>query len=293
MKDVIVTCGGCHQGQRTMGVEFGYTAFLKPLASLKEKQNVIFNDLRDDNYFNDPIYGSYVMGNNIIDKYISNDDVVPSNTTLITLGGDHTVSFGSIFAAKAIHDNIKVIWIDAHPDVNTPESSTSGNCHGMPVAYLLGLAKHHSLNINTILKYCDIAYIGLRSIDPFEEVLLNKNNIMYFTADDVNKQGINKILKIINDKWFYDNDINTKVHVSLDIDSMDPKYTPATGTPVDGGITPDDVKQILKFANSKSKGGTANLDITEVNPSLSDLDGVCTTFDVCNDVISAYIEDFK
>ena len=64
MSNVIITCGGCHQGQRKKGVEFGYTAFLSSLTSLKENNNVIFNDLRDEHYFNDPIYGSYIMGNN-------------------------------------------------------------------------------------------------------------------------------------------------------------------------------------------------------------------------------------
>jgi len=283
MHHFVTTIAGCHQGQRKSGVEYGYTAFLSQIANYQN--SMIFNDFRNDEYFADPIYGSHVMGNNIVDAVKS----APS-TSMITLGGDHTISYGTIAASTKIYPNVKVIWIDAHPDVNTPESSLSGNCHGMPVAYLLGLATKSRLPDGPVISKKDIVYVGLRSIDHFEQKLLDDSEIKYFTADKIKKVGIKKVLAEINDYWSLENEENpAKIHISLDIDSMDPEFTPATGTPVPNGLTPNDVKEVISFANNHSQGSHANLDITEVNPDLSDITGVCKTYKVCANIIDHYL----
>lgn len=294
MSDLIITLAGCHQGQRKRGVEYGYTAFMGPLYRAIDPDRTQFVDFRDDRYYEDPIYGSFIMGNNIVKTFHSKKDHNREESTMLTLGGDHTISFGSICAAKQIYGNIKVIWIDAHPDINTPCSSSSGNCHGMPLAYVFGMSRHHKLMSikGPIITRDELAYVGLRSVDPFEESLIERNNLINFPASDVNDKGIDDVLKRLDEQLFRDPEEGpVKVHVSLDIDAIDPKYTPATGTPAGDGLTPDDVKKIIDYANSRSMGGRCNLDITEVNPSLSDIKGVCKTFDVCEDIINHYLGD--
>jgi arginase len=289
MSNFIVTCGGCHQGQGKKGVDFGYTAFLKPLNKLVNYNSTQFVDFRNDKYFNDPVYGSFVMGNNIIHTFHKNSDMNIADTSLITLGGDHTISFGSICAARELYGRIKVIWIDAHPDINTPTSSLSGNCHGMPVAYLFNIAHHHNINLTgPVLSKSDLVYIGLRSIDEFESKLIDSNNIVNYNASTVKSEGISKILENLEKQFIGNDSKKYKIHVSLDIDSIDPEYTPSTGTPEPGGLTPSDIKEIINFANKHSLGN-CNLDITEVNPLLSDVEGACKTYSVCNDIMDHYV----
>jgi arginase len=285
----VTTLAGCHQGQRKSGVKYGYTAFLTPIAEC-DHGNMVFNDFRNDEYFTDPIYGSYVMGNNIVDVVKKYKEPL-QDISLITLGGDHTISYGTIYASTNIYSNLKVLWIDAHPDVNTPESSLSGNCHGMPVAYLLGLATKSNISSGPIIKKEDLVYIGLRSIDDFERKILDDEGIKYYTADIIKEMGVMKMLCEIKNYWNLSYpELSTKIHISLDVDSIDPEYTPATGTPVPNGLTLANVMKIIDFANSHSFGEHANIDITEVNPDLSDVKGVCKTYKVCTDIMDRHLK---
>ena len=285
---ITLSLAGCHQGQKLKGVEYGFTPFLTSLNKLFNKNYELeLLDFRTDKYFENPIYGSYILGNNIFT--VSNYD-----STFLTFGGDHTISYGTIIASKKLFDTIgydtKVIWIDAHADINSPSSSLSGNCHGMPVSYLLGITKDNKLS-NVYINPEDLVYIGIRSLDKYEEQLLNnlkKEGLQVYTAKDVKEYGIEKILEIIEDKW-YNKHRKYKVHISLDVDSMDPKYTPATGTPVNGGLHPDDVIEIIKWGNKNSLYKLANLDITEINPLLSDIGGVCKTYYTVNKILKNYL----
>jgi arginase len=270
-------------------VKYGYTAFLTPIAEC-DHGNMVFNDFRNDEYFTDPIYGSHLMGNNIVDA-VRKDKTPLDSISLITLGGDHTISYGTISASTKIYSNVKVLWIDAHPDVNTPESSLSGNCHGMPVAYLLGLATKSRIPGGPIIRKEDLVYIGLRSIDDFERKILDDEGIKYYTSDMIKETGVTQILCEIKNYWDLSYpEHSTKIHISLDVDSMDPEYTPATGTPVPNGLTPVDIMKIIDFANSHSFGEYANIDITEVNPDLSDVKGVCKTYKECTDIMNRHLK---
>ena len=290
MSNFIVTCAGCHQGQTKKGVDFGYTAFLDPLNRLVDCNSTKFVDFRNSRYFTDPIYGSFVMGNNIINTFRKNSNMTSENTSLLTLRDDHTISFGSICASRELYGQVKVIWIDAHPDINTPQSSLSGNCHGMPVAYLFDIAHNHNVNLQTpVIFRQDLAYVGLRNVDDFERELIDKHDIINYGADTVAAEGIDWILENLEKRLIRNDSKKYKIHVSLDIDSISPDYAPATGTPEPGGLTPDDVKKLLDFANSHSRGN-CNLDITEVNPALSDIEGSCKTYSVCKDIINHYID---
>ncbi len=281
---MILTVAGCHQGQPHPGVSFGYTAVLN-LINLPSS-NIYFNDKRDPRLFRDPIYGSYLLGKSIV---CLQRKIPQANYQLLTIGGDHTVSYGSIIANLMNNPDIYVIWIDAHADINTHESSCSGNCHGMPVSYLLGLSEHPNIpkTINK-LKPQNLIYFGLRSIDDEEEPILQDletKGMRRFSAATVKNRTIYDILAELDDSL--PDDIT--IHISLDIDSIDPEFTPATGTPVSDGLLPTDVMQIIKWAKWRSKN-KCHLDVMEINPELSTLAGAIKTYNCVKDIIDTFIE---
>ena len=122
----------------------------------------------------------------------------------ITLGGDHSVSIGSIAALLTNCPNLVVVWVDAHADLNTPETTTSGNLHGMPLSFLLDLPKSRSLPgfewIHSVPLLCPsrLIYIGLRDVDPPEQRFIQKYHIRTFTMKDVRKIGLSNIMKILS-----------------------------------------------------------------------------------------------
>jgi arginase len=160
--------------------------------------------------------------------------------TLI-LGGDHSISMGTVPALTRHRapNSTGVVWVDAHADLNTMESSESGNLHGMSVAFLLGLGKFWSRketpleNIRNVLDPKDLVYIGLRDIDQAEREFISKLGIKSFTMADIDHLGIAKVMELTLD---YLKD-KSHLHLSLDIDAVDPGLAPHTGTPVPGGLS--------------------------------------------------------
>lgn len=209
-------------------------------------------------------------------------------------GGDHTVSIGTFIATRQQNSKTRLVWIDAHPDINTPCSSLSGNCHGMPVAHLFnyvdGFKTEHPLQPHEIL------YIGLRSIDQAEQErldVLKMNGACIYTAEDVKTLGIHAILREVEKSWIEHMDSSTgkfdfPIHVSLDVDSMDPEFTPATGTPVPDGIMPSDVEVVLRWSNRKAAGGLSHLDIVEINCYLSSPSGAAKTVSTSFQLLQAW-----
>jgi arginase len=164
----------------------------------------------------------------------------------LTLGGDHSIAVGSISGvAKAIRERhsgaeLAVIWVDAHADINTPEGSGSGNIHGMPVAFLAGLASPPKenpsvfgwLNDTHKINPKKLVYIGLRDVDAPEKRTLREHGIKAFSMHDVDRYGIGKVMDMAME---YIGD--SPVHLSFDVDALDPMWAPSTGTPVRGGLT--------------------------------------------------------
>ncbi|KAK7565668.1 hypothetical protein BKA81DRAFT_356955 [Phyllosticta paracitricarpa] len=192
---------------------------------------------------------------------------------VLTLGGDHSIAIGSISGtAKATRERlgreIAVIWVDAHADINTPETSDSGNIHGMPVAFLTGLAKEdredifgwiqdeHRINTKKLV------YIGLRDIDKGEKKILRDHGIKAFSMHDIDRYGIGKVVDMALG-WIGS---DTPIHLSFDIDSLDPQWAPSTGTPVRGGLTLREGDFIAECV--AETGSLIALDLVEVNPSL-------------------------
>lgn len=292
--ELVFSAAACHQGQPHRGVAFGYTAALARVGKLAEGSKVIFNDYRHDKHFDDPILGSYEIGRRI-DQVIADESTTDPVT--LTIGGDHTISYGTLMSTLRRDPDAKLIWIDAHSDINTPETSTSGNCHGMPVSYIVGLAHHEDLcdaKSDTHLKAHNLVYIGLRSVDPPEELILAdlaERGMRRFDAAYCLEHGIEKVIDEISEH-FRSGPAATDsptIHISLDIDSIDPEFAPATGTPVEKGLHPTDVTKVIQWANSFTTLGKCHLDITEINPELSDLAGASTTYSTVEQVLDAYL----
>ncbi|KAF2274820.1 Ureohydrolase [Westerdykella ornata] len=194
---------------------------------------------------------------------------------VLTLGGDHSIAIGTISgSARAVRERLgrelAVIWVDAHADINTPESSESGNIHGMPVSFLTGLAKDEHeetfgwLKEHHLLSPKKLVYIGLRDIDKGEKKILRELGIKVFTMHDIDRHGIGKVMDMAVG-WIGS---DTPIHLSFDVDALDPLWAPSTGTPVRGGLTLREGDFICECL--AETGSLVAVDLVEVNPSLEE-----------------------
>ncbi|KLO19223.1 arginase [Schizopora paradoxa] len=205
----------------------------------------------------------------------------------VTIGGDHSLAMGTISGTLSHYPDACVIWIDAHADINTIETTESGNIHGMPMSFLLGINETHIPEydwIKPILTPDRLVYIGLRDVDKGEKMILKKHGIKAFSMHEVDKYGIGKVVEMALDH------VNPKrdrpVHLSFDVDALDPSVAPSTGTPVRGGLTFREGHYICEAIHET--GLLVAFDIMEVNPSLADESAVAQTVAVgCSLVRSA------
>jgi arginase len=196
---------------------------------------------------------------------------------VVTLGGDHSIAVGTVAGtSKAIKERlgkeVAVIWVDAHADINTPETSDSGNIHGMPVAFLTGLAREDREDVfgwlnkdfgeKPALSVSKLVYIGLRDVDRGEKRILRENGIKAFSMHDVDRHGIGRVVEMALAHVGTD----TPIHLSFDVDALDPQWAPSTGTPVRGGLTLREGDYIAECVHET--GQLIAMDLVEVNPSL-------------------------
>ncbi|XP_046918479.2 arginase [Dermatophagoides farinae] len=202
------------------------------------------------------------------------ENLVKNGYVPLILGGDHSIAVGSVMGTqRALANDLSLIWIDAHADANTVQSSYSGNLHGMPISFLVknGIAatkvenseKNHQ-QIKPCISAKNIVYIGLRDVEIQELKLLKDLNITYFSMRDVDHLGIQKVIARAIDK--IDPLNKNKLHVSFDVDSMDPMIIPSTGTPVMGGLTLRETFQIAEYI--AQTGRMIALDVVEFNPNI-------------------------
>ncbi|KAJ1615945.1 hypothetical protein T492DRAFT_606654, partial [Pavlovales sp. CCMP2436] len=166
----------------------------------------------------------------------------------LTLGGDHSVAAGSISAMVERYPKLGVIWIDAHADANTPTTSTSAHYHGMPAAHLMGWFDEQPVGFEWLkaglLQESSLAYIGLRDVDPAEAALLRASKAHVYTMRDVDKHGIGRVVEMALEA--VDPHSNGPLHLSLDVDAVDPHFAPGTGTMVRGGLTYREIHYICE-----------------------------------------------
>jgi len=180
----------------------------------------------------------------------------------LIMGGDHSISIGSI--GGATHDQPKgVLWIDAHGDCNTPESSPSGNIHGMPLAILRGYGPEPLVHIGRTgpkLRSEDIVIIALRDLDIEERRVLQESNMRIYTMRDIDERGIAEVTKSALTQLQH----QQSLHVSFDVDSIDPFFAPGVGTPVEGGLQPREAHLLMELI--AEDGRLSSAEIVEINP---------------------------
>jgi arginase len=189
----------------------------------------------------------------------------------IALGGDHSLGAGSVAAAaewarKAENLPIGLIWVDAHGDMNTPATSSSGNVHGMPLAALLGGEPAELSRIGTFSPKVLPAHtvlVGIRNLDDREKVLVRESGVHVFTMKDIDRQGIAAVAEqAVN----LAGNGTAGIHVSFDMDVCDPLIAPGVGTPVKGGLDYREAHMLMEII--ADSGRLTSLDLVELNPTL-------------------------
>ena len=184
----------------------------------------------------------------------------------LVMGGDHSIAIGSV--GGATHDGPKgIIWIDAHADYNTPASSPSGNIHGMPMAVLCGSGSGRLTSVGRPgpkLRSKDIAMIALRDLDIAERHILQESQMGIYTMRDIDERGIAAVVKSALKQLEHCNSL----HVSFDVDSVDPYFAPGVGTPVDGGLRPREAHLLMELI--AEDGRLASTEVVEINPIIDE-----------------------
>lgn len=265
MKNIFSLSIPINLGQKKPGVSKGpediYNSYLKYKFQEFELEHQIFEHKSQN--IDEILYELQKYIREIIHKNdtINKSESVDKYDFFIFLGGDHSISMGTISGMFLNHPREKcVIWLDAHTDCNNIRESKSGNIHGMPVAGLLGDLEEPYDKFKC-LNYDEICYVGTRSIDDYEKKYIDKNNIINLGIDKINSNMdlvLEKIDKFID---------NREVHISFDIDIMDPSLLSSTGVPEDDGVNMDQMIKILSFLKNYN---IKSMDIVEFNPELGD-----------------------
>ena len=193
-------------------------------------------------------------------------DVVTDGSLPLVLGGDHSVALGTLAGLRAAAGQPGgVVWIDAHGDLNTPATSPTGNVHGMPLAAALGVAGEAFAHPGLELPAVDparVVLLGVRSLDAAERVLIREKGIRVITMTEIDRIGIERAVLEAIDRASGPGFL----HVSLDLDALDPEVAPGVGTPVKGGLTYREAH--LACEDLAESGVIGSLELVEVNPIL-------------------------
>jgi len=187
----------------------------------------------------------------------------------VMLGGDHSLAVGSISAVarhcRARGKRLRVLWLDAHADFNTSTITPSGNVHGMPVACLCGLGPSELVDLGgpgPAISPADVRQIGIRSVDPEEKRLVREHALDIYDMRYIDEVGMKQVMEAA----LAGLDGDTHLHVSFDVDVLDPEIAPGTGTRVPGGLNYREAQLAMEMI--ADAGGAHSLDVVEVNPAL-------------------------
>jgi len=263
-------------GQSRRGVDMGPSAIryahVKDVMKALNYQVIDLGDLTVSNDLDEKDAGQQNLHNlyqiiyenkklaKIVDREVS------ENRFPLILGGDHSISIGSIAGIAKHYENLGVIWYDAHGDLNTDQTSPSGNIHGMSLAANLGFGDKQ---LTTILDYTpkvnpeNVVIIGARCLDPGEKELIRREKIKVFTMQEVDRLGMPAIMQEAID---YLKPRTDGVHLSLDLDALDPTEVPGVGTPVIGGLTYRESHLAMEMLAESNIVTSA--EFVEVNPIL-------------------------
>ncbi|MFB6469570.1 arginase [Cytobacillus sp. Hz8] len=270
-------------GQMRRGVDMGPSAIR--YAGVVEKLQELFDDVHDlgdiaigrpeviiDEQSNLRNLHLVAEKNELLAKKV--DEVIKSGSFPLVLGGDHSIAIGTLAGVSRHYQNLGVIWYDAHGDLNTAETSPSGNIHGMPLAVNLGLG--HDL-LTQVGGYCpkvkpqNIVIIGARALDDGERALIKEKGMRVYTMHEVDRLGMTKVME---ESIAYLKDKTDGVHLSLDLDGLDPHDAPGVGTPVIGGISYRESHLAMEMLAESELITSA--EFVEVNPILDEKNKTAT-----------------
>ncbi|MBI5976023.1 arginase [Staphylococcus canis] len=266
-------------GQKKLGVNFGpdairYAGVVERLKQIGheviDSGNVKTPEINLEKFFSKQEglqnYEEILTFSKTLQEKVS--ESISNNHFPVILGGDHSLSIGSIAGVSAHYDDLGVIWYDAHGDLNLAEESPSGNVHGMPLRILAGEGDEQLVNVGghgPKVKPENIVLIGMRDLDYGERDYIKKHNIKTYTMADIDALGIERV---IHESVDYLKDKTDGIHLSFDVDALDPSETPGTGTKVIGGLTYRETHYALELL--QKSGLITSLDLVEVNPLLDE-----------------------
>ena len=268
-------------GAGRRGVDMGPSAIR--LAGLKDRLRSFGCDVRDEGNVQAPLSElievpssteklRYLQPLTEFFKSLANKvaDVVESGALPVVLGGDHSIALGTIngstLTGRSQPRELGVLWIDAHGDFNTHESTPSGNIHGMPLAAVAGLghpALTHLMGHAPVVRAETIVLVGIRDLDRLERELLRSSGAHVFTMHDIDRRGM---ADVMHEALAIVSKAKDGVHVSFDMDVLDPTEVPGVGTPVPGGISYREAHLAMELIHSSAN--MVSLDLVEVNPIL-------------------------
>nr|WP_223155205.1 arginase [Alkalibacillus aidingensis] len=264
--------------QPHFGVDFGpdsirYTGLIKRLMEsgidLVDHGNIKVNNVGKDQV--DPKTSlknleAVAEGNSAIAQKVK--EIKSKGEMPLILGGDHSIAIGTVAGLYESYKNLGIIWYDAHADLNSAEISPSGNIHGMSLAVNLGIGHEMLTSINgnqAKVKPENTVIIGARSIDEGEKELIKELGIKVYTMHDIEHKGIGTVMK---EAITYLEERTDGVHLSLDVDGIDPIHTPGTGTPVEGGPSYRETHYAMSMLHDADI--ITSVEVVEVNPLLDE-----------------------
>ena len=203
--------------------------------------------------------------------YVRSRRALDGNAVPMVLGGDHSLGAGSVAAAASWAQHtaskpIGLIWVDAHGDMNTPDTSPSGNVHGMPLAALLGPEPQELSTLGEVrpaVRAEHTVLLGVRNLDDREKALVRESGVHVFTMKDIDRLGIATVAERAVEIASAG---TAGIHVSFDLDVCDPGIAPGVGTPVRGGLDYREAHMVMEVI--ADSGRLASLDLVEINPTL-------------------------
>jgi arginase len=193
--------------------------------------------------------------------------IMAEGSVPVVLGGDHSLAMGSVTAVARRHPEAGLLWIDAHGDFNTPETSPSGNIHGMPLAAIVGRGAPPLVSLGGFqpkVREAHTVVVGVRDLDGIERTALRESAVTIFTMKEIDELGVAAVMRQALEVATGGG--QRPLHLSLDMDVVDPLYAPGVGTPVDGGLSFREAHLAMELIGQSRS--LVSMEVVEVNPIL-------------------------